>query len=156
MNRVLDSYDRKILQCISEDGRITWSDLAERIGLSLTPTARRVRALEEEGYILGYFARLDEKKLAGPISVFVSVTLDKQVRTALEAFESRAADLPEIMSGFLMSGGADYLLRVVVRDLDHYRDLLEVLTQIPNVAHIQSSFALKSFINRPAPRITSA
>ncbi|SEJ94966.1 transcriptional regulator, AsnC family [Sphingobium sp. AP50] len=151
--KLLDSYDRKIMQRLSDEGRATWSDLAEHIGLSLTPTVRRVRALEEQGYITGYSARLDEKKLAGAISVFVSVTLDKQVRTALEAFEARAAELPEIMSGFLMSGGADYLLRAVVRDLDHYRDFLEVLTQIPHVAHIQSSFTLKSFINRAAPVI---
>lgn len=70
--KLLDSYDRKIMQRLSDEGRATWSDLAEHIGLSLTPTVRRVRALEEQGYITGYSARLDEKKLAGAISVFVS------------------------------------------------------------------------------------
>lgn len=151
---MLDTYDEKILRKLSENGRISWSELAEDIGLSLTPTARRVRNLEEAGYITGYFARLDERLLSGAIIVFINVTLERQVRAALEAFESAVEGLPEVMSGFLMSGGSDYLLRAVVRDLDHYRDLLEELTQIANVAHIQSSFALKAFINRPAPPIS--
>lgn len=150
----LDRYDQRILQRLAEDGRITWRDLAEEIGLSMTPTIRRVRLLEEAGYITGYSARLDEGRLAGSMIVFISVTLERQVREALDVFEARVADLPEVMSGFLMTGGADYLLRAVVRDLDHYRDLLENLTQIPGVAHIQSSFALKSFVNRAAPLLS--
>src|SRR3546814_17740040 len=84
------------------------------------------------------------------MSVFVSITLEKQVRASLDDFEASISALPEVMSGFLMSGGADYLLRCVVRDLDQYRDLLDVLTGIVGVAHIQSSFALKTVINRPA------
>ncbi|MGV3480474.1 MAG: Lrp/AsnC family transcriptional regulator [Sphingobium sp.] len=151
----LDAYDLKILRTLSADGRITWSDLAEAIGLSLTPTIRRVRQLEEAGYISGYFAQLDEKRLAGGMIAFVSVTLEKQVRETLDAFEAGVIDLPEVMSGFLMSGGADYLLRSVVRDLDHYRDFLERLTRLPGVAHIQSSFALNAFVNRPSPLITA-
>lgn len=147
----LDEYDIRILRRLTEDGRITWRDLAEEIGLSMTPTVRRVRLLEEAGYITGYFARLDEGRLLGTMIVFISVTLERQVRDMLDMFENRVADLPEVMSGFLMTGGADYLLRAVVRDLDHYRDLLEDLTQIPGVAHIQSSFALKAFVNRAAP-----
>lgn len=149
----LDAYDVKILKRLTEDGRITWRDLANEIGLSLTPTIRRVRLLEEAGYITGYFARLDERRLAGSMIAFVSVTLERQVRDTLDAFEAHVAALPEVMSGFLMTGGADYLLRAVVRDLDHYRELLDDLTQIAGVAHIQSSFALKSFVNRPAPLI---
>ena len=152
----LDSYDVRILRRLTEDGRITWRDLAAEIGLSLTPTLRRVRLLEEAGYITGYFAGLDERRLAGAMIVFISVTLERQVRDILESFEERVSALPEIMSGFLMTGGADYLLRAVVRDLDHYRHLLDDLTRIPGVAHIQSSFALKSFINRPAPIVRSA
>ena len=83
--------------------------------------------------------------------VFISVTLERQIGEALTVFETSIASLPEIMSGFLMTGGADYLLRAVVRDLDHYRDLLEAITQVKGVAHIPSSFALKAFVNRPAP-----
>jgi len=147
----LDRFDRRILRRLAEDGRITWRDLADQIGLSLTPTLRRVRLLEEHGIITGYSARLDEKLLAGAMSVFVSVTLERQTRQSIERFEIQVCAIPEVMSGFQMSGGADYLVRVVVRDLDHYRDLLETLTSIEGVAHLQSSFALKAFVNRPAP-----
>jgi Lrp/AsnC family transcriptional regulator, leucine-responsive regulatory protein len=152
-NLSIDSYDRKILRRLAENGRITWRDLADEIGLSLTPTLRRVRMLEEAGYISGYFARLDEARLIGSMIVFISVTLERQIREVLERFEEHVATLPEVMSGFLMTGGADYLLRAVVRDLDHYRELLDDLTQVEGVAHIQSSFALKAFVNRPAPLI---
>lgn len=152
----LDSYDLKILQRLSVDGRITWSDLAEDIGLSLTPTIRRVRQLEDAGFINGYFARLDEARLAGGMIVFISVTLERQVRKALDAFEAGVTKMPEVMSGFLMSGGSDYLLRAVVRDLDHYRDLLENLTRLSGVAHIQSSFALNAFVNRASPLIQTS
>lgn len=147
----LDKLDLKILYELSEDGRVTWSDLADRIGLTLTPTLKRVRRLEETGFIQGYIAKLDETRLKGTMVVFVSVTLERQVREALEEFEESIAALPEVMSGFLMSGGADYLLRVVVRDLDHYRRLLDSITRIHGVAHIQSSFALKAVVNRSAP-----
>ncbi len=147
----IDRYDLKILQSLSRDGRMTWRDLADEIGLSLTPTIRRVRALEEDGLITGYFARLDEARLVGSMSVFVSVTLERQKSEVLDRFENDVAGMPEVMSGFLMSGGSDYLLRCIVRDLDHYRALLDRLTKVEGVAHIQSSFALKSFVNRPAP-----
>src|SRR3546814_14183694 len=89
------------------------------------------------------------------MSVFVSITLEKQVRASLDDFEASISALPEVMSGFLMSGGADYLLLCVMRDLDQYRHLLDVLTGIVGVAHIPSSFALNTFINRPAPLIRS-
>jgi len=152
----LDKVDAKIMQVLSREGRISWRDLAEQIGLSLTPTVRRVRALEESGLIQGYSARLDEQRLAGAMCVFINVTLERQVRHALTVFEEAVSQLPEIMSGFLMSGGSDYLLRAVVRDLDHYRDLLEAMTQVEGVANVQSIFALKSFINRPGPILRSA
>lgn len=149
----LDSYDRKILRKLAEDGRITWRDLADSIGLSLTPTLRRVRMLEEAGFITGYHARLDEARLAGSMIVFISVTLERQVREMLDRFEEHVARLPEVMSGFLMTGGSDYLLRAVVRDLEHYRELLDNLTKVEGVEHIQSSFALKAFVNKPSPLI---
>lgn len=149
----LDTYDRKILRRLSQDGRITWKNLADEIGLSMTPTVRRIRLLEEKGFIKGYFARLDEALLIGPMIVFISVTLERQTREILERFEEAVSRVPVVISGFLMSGGADYLLRAAARDLDHYRDILEDLTQIDGVAHIQSSFALKAFVNRSAPLI---
>lgn len=147
----LDGYDRKILRRLASDGRIAWRDLAEEIGLSMTPTIRRVRRLEESGLIEGYVARLNEERLIGSMSVFVSVTLERQAETALGAFEREIVKSPNVLSCFLMTGGADYLLRVVVKDLNDYqRFVLEVLTRIPGVAHIQSSFALRPVVLRTA------
>jgi DNA-binding Lrp family transcriptional regulator len=148
----LDKIDRKLLQVLARDGRVAWSELAEQIGLSLTPTLRRVRQLEEAGYIRGYVAQLDEGRLAGRVCVFVAVTLTSQAEDVIARFEEQIALAPEVMSCFLMTGDADYTLRVVVPDLDTYhRFLTRTLTRIPGVAHIKSSFALKTVLMRPSP-----
>ncbi len=147
----LDAFDRRILRTLSEDGRIAWRDLAEAIGLSMTPTIRRVRRLEEAGLIEGYVARLNEERLVGSMSVFVSITLERQTEAALVAFEAEVAKSNNVLSCFLMTGGADYLLRVVVRDLNDYqRFVMDVLARLPGVARIQSSFALRPVLQRSA------
>lgn len=147
----LDEFDRKILRILSIDGRIAWRDLAEKIGLSMTPTIRRVRKLEEDGLIEAYVAKLNEERLIGSVSVFVSVTLERQSEAAIRTFESKITKSPNVLSCFLMTGGADYLLRVVVRDLNDYQSfVMETLTRIPGVAHIQSSFALRPVLQRSA------
>ncbi|MFM9925429.1 Lrp/AsnC family transcriptional regulator [Variovorax sp. H27-G14] len=148
----LDRIDVQILRELAADGRLSWRDLAQRVGLSLTPTTRRVKRLEDEGFIRGYLAQLDEARLAGSMSVFVSVTLDKQSEKAIERFETEIALAPEVMSCFLMTGDSDYNLRVVVKDLEAYHQFLRrSLTRIPGVAHIKSSFALKAVLMRNAP-----
>lgn len=147
----LDRQDLRILRALARDGRMSWSDLATDIGLSLTPTLRRVRKLEQDGIIQGYTAKLDETRLLGSMAVFVSVTLERQVDEILTAFEASVLKMPEVMGGYLMSGGADYLLHAFVRDLDHYRGLLGQLTRLEGIAHIQSSFVLKTFSSRSAP-----
>lgn len=148
----LDRVNRAILFELAGDGRVSWRDLAERVNITLTPLLRRVRHLEEVGVIEGYSARLSEAKLAGTMTVFVSVQLEKQAEGALRAFENRVKLAPEVMSCHLMTGNADYLLRVVVRDLDDFQAfLLGKLTSIPGVSNIQSSFALKSVVQRFAP-----
>ena len=147
----LDRLDRRILRALARDGRMSWSDLAVEIGLSLTPTLRRVRKLEQDGVIRGYSASLDERRLIGSMAVFISVTLERQVDEILGAFEAAVAKVPEVMGGYLMSGGTDYLLHAFVRDLDHYRVLLGQLTRLEGIAHIQSSFVLKTFVSRTAP-----
>jgi DNA-binding Lrp family transcriptional regulator len=144
--------DHRILQLLAAEGRVSWRELAQRVGLSLTPTLRRVRRLEAAGYISGYTARFDETRLGGGISVFISVTLERQTEEKLKVFEERIARVPEVMSCFLMTGGADYLLRVLVTDLASYQQfLLKTLTRSPGVAHIQSSFAIKPIVQRVAP-----
>lgn len=148
----LDRTDHKILSELSRHGRVSWRELSETIGLSLTPTLRRVRQLEESGYITGYSAHLDEARLAGGMSIFVSITLEKQTQDVLDRFEREIAAIPQVMSCFLMTGDADYILRVVVEDLAGYQSLLtSTLTKIPGVNHIKSSFALKAVLNRRAP-----
>lgn len=151
----LDRADRKILATLVDDGRLSWRDLADQVGLSVTPTLRRVRRLELEGYITGYGARLSETKLAGAICAYISVTLASQDEETLRVFEDRVAELPEVMSCSLMTGGADYMLRVVVASLDAYQAfLMRGLTKIDGVAHIQSSFALKDIVRRPSALAT--
>jgi len=148
----LDLMDTRILKALAEDGRISARELGDRIGLSLTPTLRRIRRLETEGYIQGYGARLDEARLGGAMSVFVQVTLKAQTLEAINEFETAIVGAREVMSCYLMTGGADYMLRVVASDLAGYQAfLMNTLTRAPGVAHIQSSFALKPVLERSSP-----
>ena len=119
----LDKDDSKIMQILSEDGRISWRDLADKIGLSLTPTLRRIRKLESDGVITGYGAQFDEQKLGFGITMYVWVSLERQVEETLKVFERRIADVPEVMSCYLMTGEADYVLRIVVPDLPSYQQI---------------------------------
>ncbi|HUD33214.1 MAG TPA: Lrp/AsnC family transcriptional regulator [Variovorax sp.] len=150
----IDRIDRKILQALLEDGRISWRDLAERVGLSTTPVMRRVKALEERGFITGYAATLDEAQLAGSLSVFVQISLDKQHAGALVKFEEQIKLAPQVMSCFLMTGDFDYLLRVVTPSVQDFEVFLtNKLARIPGVAHLKSSFSLKSILVRQAPLV---
>ncbi len=140
----LDELDRKILNCLQENARISNSELAEAVGLSASPCWRRVRALEDAGVVRKYAAIVEPKVIGLPVNVFVSVTLEKQVEDWLERFETELRDRPEVMECYLMTGEFDYLLRVVVPDLQAYEKfVLEHLTRIPGIAGIKSSFALK-------------
>lgn len=130
---------------------MTWHDLAARVGLSITPTMRRVRIMEQAGIIQGYTVLVDTDKMLGSMTAMIGITLDKQVRSVLELFEAHVAMMSEVVFGALMSGDQDYMLKVLVRDLDHYRDLLSRLTEIDGVAHIHSSFVLKLFVDRLTP-----
>jgi DNA-binding Lrp family transcriptional regulator len=147
----LDETDRKILRILQSDSRLTNTELSERVMLSPTPCLRRVKRLEAEGYIQGYRAKIDRNKLGLAVMVFVQITLDQQVESALEVFEDAIHKRPEILSCYLMTGDADYLLQVVVRDLDHYAELVRNhLSQIPPVRNIRSSFVLQQVVmDRP-------
>lgn len=154
--RILDAIDLRILAALSRDGRITWGDLAEEVGLSTTPTLRRVRQMEDEGLIRGYAAQLDETRLLGEMSAFISISMERQVRENLDRFETSIARLPEVIRGYLMSGSNDYMIHVYVHDLDHYRGFMEKLTEIEGIAHINSSFVLNTFMNRAGPSLVDA
>ncbi len=139
----LDEIDYRILGRLQDNARISNSDLAREIGLSPSPCLRRVRDLENSGAIKGYAALLEPAVVGLPVSVFVQVTLERQVETALEDFERTVLARPEVMECYLMTGDADYLMRIIVADVKAYEKFLkEHLTRAPGVASINSSFAL--------------
>jgi DNA-binding Lrp family transcriptional regulator len=140
----LDAIDRRILRHLQDNARTTSAELAERAGISASPCWRRVKALEEAGVIARYVTLLNAASLGLSISVFTSVSLEKQIEPALETFQKAVRKRPEVMECYLMTGDFDYLLRVVVPNLDAYeRFLMDHLTRVPGVASIKSSFALK-------------
>ena len=112
----LDRYDRAIVRALQLDGRITNSQLAESVSLSESACLRRVRALEESGFIEGYTALINQQKAGCPVNVFVNITLDRQEQAHLHEFEEAARKVPEVMECYLMSGEYDFLLRVVLAD----------------------------------------
>jgi Lrp/AsnC family transcriptional regulator, leucine-responsive regulatory protein len=141
----LDQIDRRILAELQQNARLSNSELAERAGISPSPCWRRVRRLEESHVIDRYVTLLDPGSLGLRVSVFVQVSLATQVESALEIFEKAILARPEVMECYLMTGNADYLLRVVAADLAAYeRFLMDHLTRIPVVSNIRSSFALRS------------
>ena len=149
----MDSLDHKILRELQAEGRLSHQELAERIGLSPSPCARRIRKLETEGYITGYGAEIDETKLGFAFSVFISVRLDRQIDDRLVAFESEVGRCPEVVDCWLMTGSFDYLLRVAVRDLEEFEHFLtRRLTKLPGVASLESSIPIRR-VKHTAARI---
>jgi Lrp/AsnC family leucine-responsive transcriptional regulator len=143
MPPTLDAIDRKILAVLQEEGRISAQELAERVGLTASPCLRRIRILEESGVIRRYVAVVDQDTVGLPVSVFVSVKLERQREEELDRFATAIARWPEVLECYLMTGPRDYLLRVVVPDLPAYeRFLKEKLTRLDGVQSIESSFAL--------------
>ncbi|MDH2436347.1 Bkd operon transcriptional regulator BkdR [Pokkaliibacter sp. MBI-7] len=140
----LDRTDIAILNKLQENARITHADLARSVNLSTTPCFNRVKAMEEMGLIRQQVTLLAPDKLGLHVNVFIHVSLEKQVEDALQRFEQAIDARPEVMECYLMTGDADYLLRVVVPDIQALeRFILQHLTKIPGVANIRSSFALK-------------
>ena len=140
----LDAIDRRILAALQENARIANTELAAAVGLSPAPCLRRVRALEEDGVIRKHVSLVNPGAVGLPVSVFVSISLERQVEEALKRFERVILARPEVMECYLMTGDADYLLRVVCADLAAYeRFVLDHLTKVPGVSSIRSSFALK-------------
>ena len=143
----IDRTDYRILHHLQNNARISNTELADAVGLSPSPCLRRVKALELAGVLKRYAAIVDAKAVGLPISVFVSVSMNRQERVGLESFEATIASYKEVMECYLMTGTADYLVRVVVPDLESYeRFLADKLTRIQGIANIQSSFALKQVI----------
>lgn len=145
----MDQIDHRIVRALQRDGRMTISDLADKVGLSPTPCARRLERLQRDGVITGYSARVDPAKLGLGVSVFVSVELARQERAAVDAFERAIRTCDEVMECYLMTGSRDILLRVLVADLAAFDAFLENrLMQIPGIRNLRSNFALRTMVQR--------
>lgn len=143
----LDRIDYRILRCLQSNGRMSNTELADVVGLSPSPCLRRVKALEESGVIKRYTCLVDPKKVGLPIHIFISVSLHSQERGGLEKFEEKIQGFSEVIECYLMTGSADYMLRVVVPDLEAFeRFLADKLTRLKEVANIRSSIALKQVV----------
>ena len=147
----LDAIDLKILDKLQGNGRITNQELADAIGLSPSPCLRRVRQLEASGVISGYVALVDPDVVGLSVAAFVRVRLDQQDDRHPAAFEAAVSDFPEVMECYLMSGDADYQMRVLVGSLREFEDFLRHrLTRVKGVANVTTSFALRPVIYRTA------
>ena len=149
---MLDKIDINILRILADDGRISLSDLSARVSLSQTPTAKRVRRLEEDGFIQGYRAIFDNTRLGGAMTVFTWVSLADQKRETLQAFEDLVVKSPEVMDCYLMTGDSDYLLRIAIDGLAEFeRFLTDRIAGFARVNSIKSSFALRAVIEKKQP-----
>ncbi|MFA9229347.1 MAG: Lrp/AsnC family transcriptional regulator [Microgenomates group bacterium] len=151
MELELDATDRRILGVLQKDGRITNAVLSERVNLSPSACHRRVQRLEDEGYIAGFVALLDARKLGRPTTVFVEITLQGQADDLLDAFEREVAKVPDILECHLMAGTADYLIKIMAQDTEDFARIhRQFLSRLPGVRQMQSSFALRTVVKTTA------
>ena len=145
----LDETDLRILQLVQEEGRLPVVELAQRVALSPSACARRLRLLEDGGVIRGYGARLDATAVGLPMTALVRVSLSRKSEEVLAAFELAIAKAPEVMEACLMTGREDYVLRVIVSDLEAYEKFVKQrLTRIPGVSQVETSFVLRQITSR--------
>jgi DNA-binding Lrp family transcriptional regulator len=149
----MDALDRQILAELQTDGRLSVTDLASRVGLTVSPAHRRLRDLEAAGAIIGYRAVIDPKCLGLGFEALVFVTMKQEDRATLLAFEEAAAAIPNVLQAQRLFGDPDYLLRVRTKDLDAYAQLEDdVLSTLPGVQRLNSTLVMKSFVlDRPYP-----
>ncbi len=145
----LDKLDRRILRHLQQDGSITNLELAQRIGLSATPCARRVKQLEDAGVIVRKVTLLDPNKIDLKLTALIQIAMDRHTPERFEVFEQAVSDCPEVIECLLITGqAADYLLKVVIPDMDYYQEfLLNKITRIPGVSDVHSSFVLRKVVS---------
>ena len=148
----LDSYDLRILHFLQEDGGLSNQELAERVGLSPSPCSRRVQKLEDAGIIQARVAVLDRKALGLDLTVIIQIAMDRHTPERFENFEQKVMSYPEVQKCYLITGQeADYMLQVVVPDMDHYQQfLLHRITRIEGVSGVHSSFVMRRVIDSTA------
>ena len=152
----IDRYDRRILEVLQLEGRISNQELAERIGLSPSPCLRRVRALEEAGVITGYRAILDARQLGLSLQALIHISMDRHTPERFANFEKKVAELPQVLECLLITGqDADYQLKVVVTDMEGYQALLlNKITRIEGVTGVHSSFVMRRVVDKTALPVT--
>lgn len=138
----MDIKDRQIIRELQKDGRLTNQELAERVNLSPSPCLRRLRNLETAGIIAGYTALVDQKAYGLPITVFIRIRLERHSEETVKTFEARIGRIDEVLDCYLLAGGDDYLLRVIVASLEAFEDFIRRrIHAIPGIASIDTSFA---------------
>ena len=147
----IDTTDARILRTLQKTGRISNSDLSDKVGLSASACHRRVARLEHEGIIKDYVAMVDPRKVGRPTTVFVEITLSGQADEVLDTFEREVALIPDVLECHLMAGTADYLMKVVAQDTEDFARIhRRYLSRLPGVAQMQSSFALRTVFKTTA------
>lgn len=148
----LDRIDRRILYWMQRDGRISNNDLADKVGLSATPCSRRVKHLQEAGFIQRHVTLLDPRALGLNLTAHLGISMDRHTPERFEVFEKTVVDFPEVLECSIVTGhSADYMLKVVVADMQHYEEfLLGRLTRIPGVTGVHSSFVLRKVVDNTA------
>ena len=152
----IDRYDKQIMKVLQEDGRISNQELADRIGLSPSPCLRRVKALEETGYIIGYRALIDAKAAGLALMALIHISMDQHTSERFSHFEMAVREIPEVMECLLITGQtADYQLKVLVQDMDAYQELLlNRINRIAGVTGVHSSFVLRRVVDKTALAIS--
>lgn len=148
----MDRYDKRMVEILQVEGRISNQELAERVGLSPSPCLRRMRALEDSGLIIGYRALLDARILGRTLMALIHISMDRHTPERFENFDRIVSALPEVMECLLITGqDADYQLKVIVKDMEDYqRLLLEKITRIDGVTGVHSSFVMRQVVSKTA------
>lgn len=146
----IDDIDKRLLQLLQTNGRMSVTELAERVNLSATPCARRIKRLEDTGIITGYHTQTDAEKLGYPLAIFISISMDRHTAERFEQFEHKIKSFEEVISCSIVTGRTeDYLIKVRVRDMAHYEEfLLHRLNRIEGVAQVHTSFELREVFSR--------
>tara|TARA_Y100001956_G_C4124346_1_gene189226 strand:- start:1138 stop:1593 length:456 start_codon:yes stop_codon:yes gene_type:complete len=139
----MDRIDRHILSLLQKDARQSTADIADKVGLSASPCARRIKKLEEDGIIAGYQAKLDKKSVGVGMTVFVEVSLNNHQASSIDAFEQAVLEMEEVTSCHVVSGAYDYLLEVVSKDLSGYESFTRKLQRLDNVKDIHTHLAIR-------------
>ena len=151
----MDAFDIKILSYLQSQGRASYQEVGDAVGLSLSASHKRVKALENDGTITGYCAPVKEEKVGFSVSTYVQVRLRDQQQATLEAFEAQVVRHPEIMDCVLMAGDIDYLLRILCKGVEDYERIHHhILTALPGVERLNSNFALRTVCRRTQVPIT--